>query len=338
MNNFRLTLVDKWNKLDNENKKSENSLYSKLLLDINAPCNFYAALDTVNNLKILIIETNPETLLPKYIYPDITGLEIYPKFIDGKTRIFIKVIDTKFNELFENLCIDLITEASNTNSSNKCIDRFFYKLHIWKDFFKNLTIKNLTKNSAQGLFGELYFINNIIFDKNIEISDVISNWTGPLGLEYDFNLKDVFIELKTTKARTSTVTISNLNQLDNDKCEKLYLIHLEIEILTVESSNSLILSKIINEIRQKIDNTPVLNIFDQKLIALGYLEGSFDDLNFSIIKRNYYKVNDKFPKLTTLNIPKGIKSAKYTLDLDFCSEFVIAENIFFDEIKRSINA
>lgn len=337
MSNFKLTLVDKWNELDNENEKSENSVYSKLLLDINAPCNFYVALDTLNNLRILIIETDPDILLPKYIYPDIIGLEIYPKLINGKTRIFIKVIDNKFNELFENLCTDLVSDACDTDSPNKCIDKFFYKLHIWKDFFKNISIKTLTKNSAQGLFGELYFIN--FFSKNnMDLSDIIKNWTGPLGEEYDFKMEKASVEIKTTKTRTSIVTISNLNQLDNAKCERLFLAKFGVEVQANKSSNSLTLSEVINEIRQKIEDTIILRIFDQKLIAVGYVDNSFDDLNFIIVEKNYYEIRDKFPKLTMLNIPKGIKSAKYTLDLDFCNEFIVNENSFLDQIKRNTSA
>lgn len=334
MNNIRLTLVDKWNELDNENEKLENSLYSKLLLDVNAPCKFYVALDTVNNLRILIIETDPNTLLPKHIYPDITGLEIYPKFINEKTRILIKVLDSKFNELFESLCIDLVSESCNTISSNKCIDKFFYKLHIWKDFFKNMTIKTLTKNSAQGLFGELYFINDLI-KYNLDPSYIIQSWTGPLGEENDFKMEKSSAEIKTTKTRTSTVTISNLNQLDNEKCERLYLIRYGVEVQTIKSSKSLTLLEIINEIRQKIADTLILRIFDQKLIASGYIDNIFDDLNFIIVEKNYYEIKEDFPKLTMLNIPNGIKSAKYTLDLDFCNEFTVDESSFIDQIKRN---
>lgn len=332
MSNFKLALVDKWNELDNENEKSENSVYSKLLLDINAPCNFYVALDTVNNLRILIIETNPDILLPKYIYPDIIGLEIYPKLINGKTRIFIKVIDSRFNELFENLCTDLVSDACNTISPNKCIDKFFYKLHIWKDFFKNISIKTLTKNSAQGLFGELYFINNLT-KYDFDLTEVIKNWTGPSGEEYDFKMEKASVEIKTTKTRTSIVTISNLIQLDNAKCENLFLVQFGVELQTIKSSNSLSLPEIIDEIRQKIVDTLILRIFDQKLIASGYVDNSFDDLNFIIVEKNYYEINDNFPKLTMLNIPKGIKSAKYTLDLDFCNEFSINENAFLKKLK-----
>lgn len=332
MSNFKLTLVDKWNELDNENEKSENSVYSKLLLDINAPCNFYVALDTVNNLRILIIETDPDILLPKYIYPDIIGLEIYPKLINGKTRIFIKVIDNKFNELFESLCTDLVSDACNTISPNKCIDKFFYKLHIWKDFFKNISIKTLTKNSAQGLFGELYFINNLT-KYDFDLTEVIKNWTGPSGEEYDFKMEKASVEIKSTKTRTSIVTISNLMQLDNAKCENLFLVRFGVELQTIKSSNSLSLPGIIDEIRQKILDTLILRIFDQKLIASGYVDNSFDDLNFIIVEKNYYEINDNFPKLTMLNIPKGIKSAKYTLDLDFCNEFSINENAFLKKLK-----
>ncbi|WP_201522924.1 PD-(D/E)XK motif protein [Aliarcobacter butzleri] len=332
MSNFKLILVDKWNELDNENETSENSVYSKLLLDINAPCNFYVALDTVNNLRILIIETDPDILLPKYIYPDIIGLEIYPKLINGKTRIFIKVIDNKFNELFESLCTDLVSDACDTDSPNKCIDKFFYKLHIWKDFFKNISIKTLTKNSAQGLFGELYFINNLT-KYDFDLTEVIKNWTGPSGEEYDFKMEKASVEIKTTKTRTSIVTISNLMQLDNAKCENLFLVRFGVELQTIKSSNSLSLPRIIDEIRQKTVDTLILRIFDQKLIALGYVDNSFDDLNFIIVEKNYYEINDNFPKLTMLNIPKGIKSAKYTLDLDFCNEFLINENAFLKKLK-----
>lgn len=333
MSNYKLVLKDNWEKLNRENKNLENTLYSKLLLDISAPCIFYVALDTVNNLKMLIIETDPNTLLPKHIYPDILGLEIYPLYSNGKTKIFLKVIDSKFNDLFESLCVDLITEVSSTNNKNKCIDHFFYKLHIWKDFFKNMKIKSLTDNSAQGLFGELYFINNIC-SRNISIEKAILSWEGPNGSEHDFKFENGAIEVKTSKPRSSDITISNIDQLDNEKCNNLFLVHFMIERIQMEESNKLNLPKLIKKIREKIKDTPESILFDKKLISSGYIDNQFDDLYFNVTDSFYYEVKNDFPRLTSLNIPKSIKNVKYIIDISTCKDYIVKEKTMFETTQK----
>ena len=209
MNNYQSELQNKWNQLNNESMDAVNTSYAKLWMDIPTPCNFFVALDSVDNTRMLIIESDSDNILSSHKYPDISGLEVWPKYSHGKTKIFLKVIDSKYNDIFENLCIDLIEEAINTKKAKSCIDRFFYKLHIWKDFFKNLAVKTLDQNSAQGLFGELYYLNNIC-SKYMSISEAILSWEGPTGSEYDFRHPNGCVEIKTIKANSTSITISNL--------------------------------------------------------------------------------------------------------------------------------
>jgi len=333
MNNYRSILKEHWEKLNKEKSEQENSSYSKILLDTLTPCDFYIALDIVDNTQMLIIETTPDTLLSTHVYPNISGLEIWPKYSNGKTKIFLKVISEKYNELFESLCIDLITEAINTKKAKDCINQFFYKLHIWKDFFKNMKIKSLTDNSAQGLFGELYFINNIC-SNNISIEKSILSWEGPSGSEHDFKFENGAIEVKTTKPRSSDITISNVDQLDNEKCTNLFLIHFMIERIQREESSTLNLPKLIKKIRKKIKDTPTLILFDKKLISSGYIDNQFDNLYFNVTDSFYYEVKDDFPRLTSLNIAKNIKNVKYIIDISTCKDYITKEKIIFETIQK----
>lgn len=338
MSNFREELRKSWQKITNAASLSANeNAIAKIRLQTPLKCDFFAAMDSMDGRLMLIIRIPSEHIQQGYKYPDIAGMEIRAKYEEGITGIFLKVIDEKYNELFENLCLDLIGEAANAADEKKCIDRFFYKLHIWKDFFQQLAKNSLDENEAQGLFGELYCLNriNTVF---MSLEESVLCWEGPSGSEYDFHYPNGVIEVKTLKAKSDTMAISNMHQLDSKKCVNLFVLHLSVEIYRGEQAKGISLPKLISEIRQKLEGKQELLAFDRKLVAAGYLENSYPELHFDIVEKKFYHVDGNFPRLIPSNIPSGIKSVKYTIDLDTCTSFIMDEKNVFTTVMESSHA
>lgn len=337
MSDLRRELRKCWKQLADDTSQSDSDAYAKIRLQTPLKCDFFAAMDTLDKRRILLISLLSEDISPNHKYPDIAGLEIRPRHEKGITSIFLRVIDEKYNELFENLCLDLIAEASVADDGKKCIDRFFYKLTVWKDFFQQFAVKQFDEHEAQGLFGELYFLYKVA-TSHISLSNGITHWEGPSGSEYDFRYAFGAVEVKTLRTTSRAISISNLNQLDSEICGNLFLAHLSVEIFRGEDARGLSLPGIVAMIRKELEGQPGLLAFDRNLVAAGYLENSYPDLHFDVRALSCYEVAGGFPRLIPANVPAGIKSAKYTIDTETCSRFSVDEIKMFATVIGPDNA
>jgi len=141
------------------------------------------------------------------------------------------------------------------------------------------------------------------------------------------------VEIKTLKSTSDTMSVSNLNQLDEQKCGNLFVTHISVETLPEDSSRGYNLPELVEKVRMLLKDTPEALIFDQKLLATGYTENTFTDVRMEIVKHSFYHVRDDFPRLIPSNVPAGIKAAKYAVDLAVCKHFEVTENTVFSAVK-----
>ena len=77
------------------------------------------------------------------------------------------------------------------------IKSFLEHLHNHKDFFESEGGPKILSIEAQiGLFGEVFFLNEILSNK-INIIEANNYWTGPYK-KYDFTTLKIFLETKTS--------------------------------------------------------------------------------------------------------------------------------------------
>lgn len=67
-----------------------------------------------------------------------------------------------------------------------------------------------------------------------------------------------------------------------------------------------------------------VELFYKKLFSCGY-KANFqaEPLKFKIDKILFFDVDDKFPKLTSMDIDSRIHNLKYTIDFLKCNEFLL---------------
>lgn len=70
----------------------------------------------------------------------------------------------------------------------------------------------------------------------------------------------------------------------------------------------------------------IKRLFHKKLLEYGYIN-SAENEKYSFIVDNamIFSINEKFPKITPLNIASAIQKVKYSLNLLQCEEFRIEE-------------
>ena len=73
----------------------------------------------------------------------------------------------------------------------------------------------------------------------------------------------------------------------------------------------------IDEFRELLGDAPQASqIFEQKLVSLGYIDkAAYESIYFVKGNRDYYCVDETFPRLVTQNVSSVIVSAQYDLSI-----------------------
>jgi len=245
--------------------------------------------------------------------------------------ILIKLNDIDFIDLFNDLIISLyskIYKISDPRFYSKELISSFYK---WVEFFDDKQIKKLTPEEIQGLFGELFVLNDRLrVTDNLNVNSVLESWRGPYGNTNDFVLDKKNIEVKTKQESKSFVKISSEYQLDIEfnKGLELLVISLVNDISEGESIFDL-LSKIILLVRHNHGDLAILyQALNQKGLSIDSIK-EYNNHRFTVKKTALYDctLND-FPKLSYSNIPKEITKLKFNLRISTLTEFLIEEKVY----------
>ena len=149
-------------------------------------------------------------------------VSIEQREIDGQSFL---MVSGNCQPLFEELYGFLTGVADSIQLDHQTpADALEAKFEAWKNLLRSAAI--LTKEQEIGLWGELWLLVRLL--RNVGMS-ALQSWTGPLAEPHDFRLKNVEFEVKTTRRRTRTHTISSLDQLLPSPGNTLYLLSLQLE-------------------------------------------------------------------------------------------------------------
>lgn len=217
-------------------------------------------------------------------------------FLDIKCTASVK---SSIMRPFIGFCEDVLEEIDRGKLKPEDV---VYKTWLrWRRFWSS-DRQPFSQEWLRGLIGETQFLESLAKRYGEE---VIGCWTGPEKQDHDFQFGRTVCEVKTTGKIPATIRINNLNQLDNDLVERLYLacFHLSADV----DGQSLV--DVIRRI-ESILGDDSLELFTEKLARTGYQrsrENEYAEFRFDISKPIIFKVDDRFPKIT-------MKSFKNTLD------------------------
>ena len=107
--------------------------------------------------------------LPKNIEVKIKGADknkLLLSFLPSKGILLIKLKDFDFIDLFNDLILSIYSKIKLISKSDKASKDLITTFYKWSDFFEDSLRNKLSEEQIQGLFGELYTMNEYIKESN----------------------------------------------------------------------------------------------------------------------------------------------------------------------------
>ena len=251
-----------------------------------------------------------------------------------QSRITLVATASGYNDIFVAICSDLAEHIGNLKEDSEIGGKFTDRLFVWQDFLKTFGHEGLGQNAQQGLFGELWVLNDQV-KPTIGIADAIEHWHGPERQHHDFQTPRAAIEVKTTRGKQHVkISIQSERQLDSTGLDVLYLCH--VSVIPTEAKGPT-LKELVSKIRSLADKSGARTIFDAKLKKAGYLDihdKNYLKTHYQIKKLDYYKVEGDFPRITTDSLPNGIGDTSYTIVASSLSAYVAEQKIATGSLKE----
>ena len=252
--------------------------------------------------------------------------------VDEYNRRVVDIVCLKphLNDIFNHVILDIFDTLADDNGYHP--DRAArMTLERWRELLAADNQSNITISKLTGLYGELWFLREIIKQE----PEGISLWRGPLGERFDFYNGHSAVEVKTTRQRKGkNLTINGHDQLQEPEDGDLYLLRLQVE--TGESAQ-----ESVTDVITAISNLGgSIRRLEQILFQAGLTRSELDshhDIKFNTLTVDFYKVNDDFPRITSQSfkgnrLPSGISSIEYVINLDSRPPYPLSE----DEINQLI--
>lgn len=218
-------------------------------------------------------------------------------------------------EVFAPICDDIIsTIVDQANPYEHAIAT----LLKWSNFLR-IAENAVSRNRVVGLMGELLVLEVLLGSAGPGIA--LDGWTGPDSRRHDFEARHAAIEVKSSSVLSKkTATIHGLGQLATAEGTDLHLALFRFEW----AAKAFCVADIRDRIVSKLDDTPWLVKFIEKLEQGGFDAGFFDstrDLQAKLVDVTMYEVKADFPKLTPAQIstlgfePSAFGGVQYSLNL-----------------------
>ena len=253
---------------------------------------------------------------------------------DDLWEFSIYLLEKSHSDIFRALCADLMTATNQLRRSDDHagVEIMLARLRRWRELLKVRRDKRLSDAQVIGLFGELLLLRDI-FLKNLPPLEAVAAWRGPHGDEQDFLFGDWLIELKTQlSSADSKLQISSENQLDS-KSGRILICHQKLGIESKEAGKARTLNSLVTEVDELLGGNDVgaRDRFLATLIEYGYAKLPEYEANTWVLnKRGYFRVGDGFPRITSADLPPGVEAVQYSIKLESCEGFRVAEGKAID--------
>ena len=316
-----MELCDKWKLLE---LKEIDSGLSTIRFDPDGPLEIFLAVDENSNHAILI--SLPSSFIPKFDVVHNDNLELL--FFKQGHYLQIKLLDSDFTSLFDDLIISLINSTRNTANAEEASKKFITSYLKWSKFFKKTLEKKLSKERVIGLWGELsYLLKQIqVACSSVPIDNILKSWVGPSGASHDFEFSCSSIEVKTKPLNSRMIKISSEYQLENIDEKPL---NLEV-ISVIESEHGLSLKDLFLKVKEHInkkggDVTILLSALEKENLSEEGLSKYSSFLFARKMTETFDCDVDYFPKIKFSGLHKAISTVKYKLDVSELQEFRVSQ-------------
>lgn len=288
----------------------------------------------ISGAKVFILELDNETIVHHNYLKRFVGVEIQVLPAIDHSELVIILLENDLSDIFSYFIEDIINELIFVNDQNIALLKISSKVNYWKRLFSKITGDILTPQQQRGLYGELFFLNELL-ELNVDKALIINGWHGPLGANQDFFYNGLAVEVKTSKSNKPSIKISNEYQLDNAGLNDLYI---QFYKLNEYPGGAETLYNIINSIRQKINNESLIQ-FNEKIENLGINPETeeYNNISYSIGFERTYLITDDFPKIIRNNLAEALSAVSYEIEPKLCVEFETDITLIFNHITNGNN-
>lgn len=292
-----------------------------VLVENTASLEWHIGYKEINQKSLLLItEIEPDSL------PSSKSIIVSKgKRTDGRWTLAFTIVRIEQENVFETLCADLIVHSMLDSNERDAVSSIAKRYKQWYKLLEYQKSSMMDENSRKGLLGELIFLSEMLSIRSPELS-VIQGWAGPDGGDQDFAYADSWYEIKSVGIASESVTISSLEQLDNDGPGDLVVIRLDKCV--PEKNGAISLLRQVNLVMERLwDDEDALALFEHKLAKYGYIDlPEYDEQKYIYSGRQIYGVTAAFPRLVKDNVPSAVCSAHYAIDLCAIEQY-LKENL-----------
>jgi hypothetical protein len=280
---------------------------------------------TENGYRCLVLEIPKTTNLD---FPESIKEHIELRFYKIESCLCIILKDNLYIDLFDDLTLSIFYKIYKIKEPNEYCKQFVEYFYKWVSFFEKNQSQLLDKETIQGVFGELLFLQYLMNNRiELPIDEVLNAWKGLDGTSHDFIFEKIDYEVKTIQSHINQIKISSEYQLECTPGKKLELIVIEV---IDDTEHGKPISKLVEEIRalsieKFADNYIVINLLLKKGITIHNIK-NYDLWKFTKNKICFFDcINPEFPRIIKSKTPIEISNIKYGIRLSLIQEFLIKE-------------
>lgn len=249
--------------------------------------------------------------------------------ISGQQQLTLTLERQVDRDLFESLCRTLASSLEHVSDSASSLIVTLAHVRRWKAFLAGRN-HHLSIEEVRGLFAEITFLLELS-DQIMSISNAIEAWLGAEKSHQDFAFNNTSVEIKSLSGKErSRIRISSEDQLESLN-DSLFLRIYKLSTLP-NSAAACSLNDIIKKVHSKLDNAQAIEDFDRKLAAFGYLPlPDYDQPLFMVHKVINYKITEGFPRIIRSQIPIGISTVSYEIDIEHIAHYECGNGDIFKD-------
>lgn len=223
--------------------------------------------------------------------------------------------DLKNDDLLSVFCCfgeDIVSCVENEPNKAIAASKLRGRYKTWQALFKKPRTP-MSEEKAKGLFGELYFLKNVLLVA-YEENQAIEGWSGPDKYSKDFAIEDTWFEVKTINPSSPVVKISSLQQLSANNVGYLIIIRVE-EMATAYSGHDNSINTMIQTIISMLKAPDVKDLFLSKVAEYGYdFADDIGNKKYLVKSQEKYVVDRDFPILREEDInSNAVNNVSYEL-------------------------
>lgn len=289
----------------------------------------------LSGAKVFILELSNSIIVHHNYLKRFVGVEIQVLPAIDHSELVIILLENDLSDIFSYFIEDIINDLKTINEENIALLKISSKVNYWKRLFSKITGDILTPQQQRGLYGELFFLNELI-EINADKSFIINGWHGPLGANQDFFYNGLAVEVKTSKSNKPTIKISNEYQLDSTGLNELYV---QFYKLNEYQGGAETLYRLICGIREQL-NSDMLIQFNEKIEILGInpeTEQEYNNISYSVGFERTYQITENFPRIIRNTLNEAISAVSYEIEPKLCAEFETDITLIFNHITNGNN-